>query len=216
MKEILRVYAGSISYGTNDENSDIDIRGVCIPSESVLLGLENFEQKVYSEEDTVIFSLKKFVNLALQNNPNILELLWVNPEHIIYTDYWGRDLLAIRDLVLSKRVYKTYGGYAHSQLKKMYNNKNNSMKHAMHLIRLLKMGAEILRFGTVQTYRPDRAELLKVKKGEYSMEEINNWAKSLGEDLEEAFKETSLPDKPNYNQINDWLVNMHKESLALQ
>ena len=73
---ILKVVAGSRAYGTNTEDSDYDYRGICIQPKKYLLGLDKFEQHEEKEPDTVIYSLEKFVRLALQNNPNILEILF--------------------------------------------------------------------------------------------------------------------------------------------
>lgn len=47
---ILLGLAGSYSYGTNNENSDIDIRGVALNQKSDLLGLTQFEQYVDLDE----------------------------------------------------------------------------------------------------------------------------------------------------------------------
>ena len=62
---------GSQAYGTSDELSDVDRRGVCIPPLSVLLGFQNFDQKDGWEgkyEDRVIYNLKKFFLLVGSNN----------------------------------------------------------------------------------------------------------------------------------------------------
>ena len=61
---------GSYAYGTNNENSDIDFRGVTLPLPSDLLGLTEFEQYEDGETDTVIYSFNKIVKLLLDCNPN--------------------------------------------------------------------------------------------------------------------------------------------------
>jgi predicted nucleotidyltransferase len=67
--------SGSHGYGTNNDNSDIDLRGVLIEPSSTLFGLQTFEQFEERETDTVIYGLKKFVALCANGNPNTLELL---------------------------------------------------------------------------------------------------------------------------------------------
>lgn len=208
---IMKVYAGSHSYGTNTKDSDEDLRGVCIPPNNYLLGLDNFEQKESGEPDSVIYSLRKFVYLALQNNPNILDALFVEKNHIIFINDFGRELRDLRYDFLSKRVYKTYGGYAYSQLKKMVVVSKKSegkrlesvrkfgydTKNACHLIRLLRMGIEALTDGEVNVLRHDNQELLKIRRGEYPLNYIEEEAKRLQDLLDAAYVNSKLPSKPN-------------------
>ncbi len=225
---ILKVYAGSYSYGTNVKDSDEDFRGVCIPPANYLLGLDKFEQKETKEPDSVIYSLHKFVSLALNNNPNILDSLFVQKNHIIFINEYGKELRDLRYDFLCKKVYKTYGGYAYSQLKKMVHVEKNAQgkrlesvrkfgydtKNAYHLIRLLRMGIEILTDGEVNVMRYDNQELLKIRRGEYPLAYIKSEAKRLQELLDMAYVNSKLPSKPNYNKINNWLVKTHKRSLT--
>ncbi len=97
----------------------INVWVCCWCGKNVVLGLDNFEQKESEEPDSVVYSLRKFVYLALQNNPNILDALFVEKNHIIFINDFGKELRNLRYDFLSKKVYKTYGGYAYSQLKKM-------------------------------------------------------------------------------------------------
>lgn len=79
---------GSIAYGLNSPESDIDVRGIAIPELSYLFGFnKNFEQYITSKPtDCTIFNIQKFFTLTSQGNPNTLELLFVDPEHHIYVD----------------------------------------------------------------------------------------------------------------------------------
>lgn len=124
---MLAVY-GSHAYGMATETSDIDYRGVCIPPVEYLYGLKKFEQKDsgwnnvskefhFLEDDTVVYSIQKFVKLAIDNNPNIIEMLYLD-DYTILTDV-GRILVENRDLFLSKKARWTYAGYAHSQIKRV-------------------------------------------------------------------------------------------------
>jgi len=225
---ILKTYAGSHSYGTNTKDSDEDFRGTCIPPESYLLGLDTFEQKEQNNPDLVIFSLEKFVRLALQNNPNILDVLFVAKNHIVFCNEFGHELRDLRYKFLSKRVYKTYGGYAFSQLKRMTSVDKNATgnrlksiqkfgydsKNALHLIRLLKMGIEILTEGEIHVLRHDNQELLKIRRGEYSLSHIEREAQRLQNLLDQAYVNSKLPNTPDYATINSWLISTHKKSLT--
>lgn len=118
---ILLGLAGSYSYGTNIETSDIDIRGITLNQKSDLIGLTQFEQYVDENTDTVIYALNKMVTLLLSCNPNTVELLGLNPEHYLYLNDIGRLLLDHRKLFLSKRAITSFGGYADAQLRRLQN-----------------------------------------------------------------------------------------------
>lgn len=143
---ILLGLAGSYSYGTNNEHSDIDIRGVALNRKSDLIGLTEFEQYVDDGTDTTIYSFHKMVTLLLNCNPNILELLGLQPEHYLYLNEIGKELIQNKDLFLSKRAIPSFGGYADAQLRRLQNalardaypqsekeqHIYNSIKNAMH------------------------------------------------------------------------------------
>lgn len=118
---ILLGLAGSYSYGTNNENSDIDIRGVMLNRKSDLIGLTEYEQYVDNNTDTVIYTFNKMVTLLLSCNPNTLELLGLSPEHYLYLNEIGQSLLDNTHLFLSKRAIQSFGGYADAQLRRLQN-----------------------------------------------------------------------------------------------
>jgi hypothetical protein len=121
---------GSTAYGTNIEGSDIDLGGVCLPSKKVVLGFDTFEQKdkwgndANGEKiDKVIYSLPKAVRLILENNPNMLDYLWI-PERCIkhITPEW-EQLMSHRESLLSKSSYFRFQGYAVSQIERVKTHK---------------------------------------------------------------------------------------------
>lgn len=118
---ILLGLAGSYSYGTNNENSDIDVRGIALNRKSDLLGMTQFEQYVDDSTDTVIYGFNKILQLLLACNPNTIELLGLKTEHYLYLNEIGRELLANRKLFLSKRAIQSFGGYADQQLRRLQN-----------------------------------------------------------------------------------------------
>lgn len=118
---ILLCLAGSYSYGTNVDGSDIDIRGITLNQKSDLIGITRFEQYVDEITDTVIYAFNKIVTLLLSCNPNTIELLGLNPEHYLYLNDIGKLLLDNRKLFLSKRAINSFGGYADAQLRRLQN-----------------------------------------------------------------------------------------------
>ena len=117
---ILQVRAGSHAYGLAGPHSDQDSRGVCIPPKAALLGLQSFEQWQDEKSDNVVFGLPKFVRLALEGNPNLIETLFT--EDILHIDRFGQRLLEHRQLFLSRKVAERFGHYAIAQLKRLENH----------------------------------------------------------------------------------------------
>ena len=118
---ILLGLAGSYSYGTNNENSDIDVRGIALNSKTDLLGLTSFEQYVDDHTDTVIYSFYKMIQLLVNCNPNTIELLGLNREHYLYVNPIGEQLLENAGMFLSQRAIQSFGGYADAQLRRLQN-----------------------------------------------------------------------------------------------
>jgi predicted nucleotidyltransferase len=113
---------GSRAYGTNLPTSDTDYRGVCIAPKSVYLGfVEEFEQEVQEPPlpDLTIFEIRKFLKLATECNPNVIELLFTDPsDHLVTTPAW-EQIVAVRDSFLTKRARFRFSKYALSQLKRI-------------------------------------------------------------------------------------------------
>lgn len=118
---ILLGLGGSYAYGTNNENSDIDFRGITLNMPSDLLGLTEFEQYEDNITDTVIYSFNKIVRLLLECNPNTIELLGLDDSKYLIKTAIGQKLLDNRSLFLSKRAAKSFGGYASAQLRRLQN-----------------------------------------------------------------------------------------------
>ena len=111
--------SGSRSHGLATEGSDEDSRGVCLPPPKYLYGLSHFEQWESEGGDHVVYSLVKFVRLALDGNPNIIETFYVEPEDRLWTHPLMEPLLEHRDRFLSRNVGLKFGRYAIGQLQKI-------------------------------------------------------------------------------------------------
>ena len=75
-------------------------------------------------------------------------------------------------------------------------------KHAQHLVRMLRMGVEILRDGEVRVRRDDAEELRAIRRGKWSYEELVEQAAQLGADVREAALGSALPEAPNEERLN--------------
>ena len=118
---ILLGLGGSHAYGTSNENSDIDFRGITLNLPSDLLGLTQYEQYEDDQTDTVIYSFNKIVKLLLECNPNTCEILGLDENQYLIKTALGQELIDHADLFLSKRAAKSFGGYASAQLRRLQN-----------------------------------------------------------------------------------------------
>jgi uncharacterized protein len=113
---LLECISGSRAYGLATPQSDTDLRGVFVVPKRFYYGLETLEQVSNSSNDEVYYELKRFVDLLLKNNPNILELL-NTPQDCILFKHPLMNLLK-PELFLSKLCKETFAGYARAQIKK--------------------------------------------------------------------------------------------------
>ena len=145
---VLLALGGSYAYGTNNENSDIDIRGIALNSEEDLLSInEPFEQFVDNNTDTTIYAFNKIIKLLMNCNPNTIELLGCLPEHYIINDI-GKMLIDNASLFLSQKCVYSFAGYANAQLRRLDNkiNRLNDLdKQEQHLLKTIEHSQDILK-----------------------------------------------------------------------
>jgi predicted nucleotidyltransferase len=217
---IYRCVIGSRAYGLEDEASDTDRRGIYLPPAELQWSLYGVPEQLENDEtQEVYWELQKFIVLALKANPNVLECLY-SPIVETVTPL-GEQLLTMRDAFLSKLVFQTYSGYVASQFKKMQTDIRNQgrvkWKHVMHLIRLLLSGTHVLTEGTVHAHVGEhRDRLLTIKRGEMSFSEADRWRKELQQQFEAAFKTTKLPDRPDYERANVFLIDARRLALETE
>lgn len=113
---LLESVSGSRAYGLHTPQSDTDLKGVFLLPKRSFYGLEYTEQVNNDSNDEVYYELRRFVDLLVKNNPNILELL-NTPDDCIRFRHPVMDLLK-PELFLSKLCEQTFAGYAQSQVKK--------------------------------------------------------------------------------------------------
>lgn len=111
------------------------------------------------------------------------------------------------------KKYKEYRQWVKNRNEDRYQNnvahaKNYDSKNMMHTLRLLKMALEIGRTGEIKVRRNDRSFLLSVKKGEFEYDTLVAKAESMKVELETVYEKSSLPEKPNMEQVNELLVSV--------
>ncbi|MDY3553454.1 nucleotidyltransferase domain-containing protein [Gemmata sp. JC717] len=209
---VYRVVLGSRAFGLATESSDEDRRGVFLPPADWHWSLTKPPEQVEFFGDGVEetdWEIEKFVRLALQANPNILETLW-SPV-VLHADETGEELRRVRTAFLSKHLYRTYSGYVLSQFRLMKKgfaaDRRYKPKHAMHLIRLLHSGIHALRDGDIRVdVAEHRDELLAIRKGDVPFEAVEARALELDRVFQEAFAATTLPERPDTDRANRFLI----------
>lgn len=207
-----RCQVGSKAFGLADEHSDDDIRGIFMPPAELHWSLNKLPEQLEGKTDKadhVFWEIEKFLMLALKANPNILETLWT--PMVLESNELSDQLRANRRLFLSKHVFKTYSGYVLSQFRRMSNAIERTgefrTKHAMHLVRLLYSGINAIQTGEILIdVAQYRDELLRIKEGQLTFDQIRDKALKLDKQFQTAFENTSLPEQPNFEFANDFLV----------
>lgn len=214
---IYRCIIGSRAYGLNTEESDVDQRGVYLPTAEQHWSLFGVPEQVeVSSTQEQYWEFQKFLILALKANPNILECLYT-PLVVHATDL-GKELRESRAAFLSRLVYQTFNGYVLSQFKKMQADLRNQgkvkWKHVMHLIRLLKSGIHLLTEGDLQVeVGPDRDLLLAIRKGEIAWEICETLRLNLHREFEQAFAQSRLPERPDFVRAQQLLLRARRLAL---
>lgn len=362
---ILLNIAGSRSYGIHRHESDIDVKGVCIPPSRFIIGcLSKFEQvdspshiatfeSLLSEEqmkivrreklEGTVYTLQKFLRLAADSNPNIIESLFCREQELLLCTKEGEILRENRKLFLSAKAKHTFSGYAFAQLNRIKRHRSwllnppahkptrsdfglsefpdrhfkeikdaiqkkmdswewdfgtlshseilalkerlneqmsemklvqsdtwqlaasalgassdlihkiiqekkylNAMqnwkqfqswkrarnpkravleekygydtKHATHLVRLLRMGAEIMETGDVHVWRGgiDAEELCHIRAGGWPYEKLVEWAEQKQKELNERYKTAQgiVPNKPDIHAIDELCVRILQKALS--
>jgi len=76
-------------------------------------------------------------------------------------------------------------------------------KHAMHLIRLMRMGLEVLRTGDLIVRRPDGEELNAIRDGALSFEDLLLAAAALKEQMADAVEQSDLPADVDRDRVDE-------------
>lgn len=119
------------------------------------------------------------------------------------------------------RDYTNYWDWVENRNEERYKNTESSgrqydAKNMMHTFRLLNMAIEIGREGRINVQRKDRDFLLAVKSGRYEFEELIEMADKKQTEMEEAFRGSTLADKPDRDYINEITYYMRNEWYAGQ
>src|SRR3990167_2339200 len=234
---ILTAYRGSIVHGTHldvkDEHStdDRDVMAVCVPPKPYYLGLETCgmgqrgtKEIKQGDWDIIVYEARKAVRLLAAGNPNILMLLWLPENAYILSTPAGDTLIQHRRLFDGKHVYQSFVGYARGQMHRMTHGVHEGYmgekrkalfvkygydtKNASHLIRLLRMAVEYLSTGELNVLRHDASELIDIKRGRWTLDEVRAEAGRLFALADVALVSSPLPLGPDAERISQLCVGL--------
>ena len=188
---ILKCIGGSHLYGLNTPSSDMDIRGIYMDDINDVLNISGRQNNEIADDrqDVKYYSLGKFLKLASECNPNIIELLYLPEDAILYKSPVYEYLIEHREWFMSKRAMHTFKGYAYAQIQKAkgLNKKGNSVSKYVNEdgIRRLRMWlsqpmtgktmmttSQLNEIGLKNYFGGDFVEYLKKKKVEWNESEL--------------------------------------------
>jgi uncharacterized protein len=200
------------------ETDDLDIYGAYLEPPELVVGLDRSDFYVWStagnerrngpdDIDVCLYSLRKWAGLAAKGNPTALHFLFA-PNRLAHSRVW-QDLLPNKNLLLSRAAARQFRGFADSQVRRVRGLGTGKkgqrhefidvygydVKAAMHIIRLLNEGIELMRSGTITLPRPEKDLLIRIRTGQYgSLEQVLDLATNLFLELDEAESKSDLPE----------------------
>lgn len=235
---------GSMAYGVSSDSSDMDVYGFCVPPKDdvfphlrgeipgfgrQLQRFEQFQQHHIEDKDALagkgreydltIFSLVKFFQLAMENNPNIVDSLFTPRECVLHCNAIGERVRERRRIFLHKGAWHKFKGYAYAQVHKMETKTPQEgskraqnvgefgfdVKFAYHVIRLLDEIEQILTLGDLDLQR-DRERMKAIRRGEWTLEQVKEFFVTKEKELESAYTASKLPHGPDEAAIKTLLL----------
>ena len=239
----LEVETGSVAYGVSADHSDVDICGFSIPRKEMIFShlageirgfgkqIQRFDQwqqhhvkdiDSKKEYDFSIYGIVKFFQLCMDNNPNMIDLLFVPRRCVLFTTKIGEMVRENRKLFLTKNSWHKFKGYAYNQIHKMKTKVPTGkrteiiekfgydVKFGYHCIRLISEVAQILEEHDLDLEK-NREQLKSVRRGEWSMEDIIDYFNKREKELETLYLNSTLRHSPDEPRIKQLLIDCLEE-----
>jgi len=237
--EIIHAFiGGSALHGIKLEGTDdTDVYGVFIEKPWLVLGLDSMEHFVTStspqtrrnfasDVDVMCYSLRKWARLAAAGNPTLLHSLFTPAA--AGESVWS-TILQNRGILLARTHAKKYLGYADAQLKRMtglggagqhgqrpeiVSEFGYDTKAAMHTLRLLYEGIELMKDHWVTLPRPsvERELLLEVRRGEWPEDGVIRHANRLFKALDESAATSTLPEAVDRVAVSKFVGDLYVQN----
>lgn len=230
---ILQAEVGSTVHGTNvDHSGDRDEMGIAIEPPHYVIGMRHWETSTIrtapdwqksqpGDLDLQIHSLRKFCRLAAKGNPAMQIPLFVPESARVVCNTLGRELVAKRDMFLSRQCGKAFLGYMIAQKARLAGEQGGrhgsrpelvakygyDTKYAGAIIRIGYQGLELMTTGHMSfpMAAEHRADVLAVRTGQWTLERALTRAGELERDLRDSLDTGPLPDNPDDDAINAFL-----------
>lgn len=236
------VIMGSIAYGVAEDHSDMDIYGFAIPPRDWVFphlrgeipGFDDqgpkFDQIQQHhmldksalggkgrEYDLTIYSIIKYFRLLMDNNPNIIDSLFVPRNCVLYSTAAGEMVREKRQIFLHKGCWAKFKGYAYAQIHKMRTKEpagkrkeviatfGYDVKFAYHVVRLLNEVEQILVEEDLDLGR-NKEQLKAIRRGEWSQEQVEAYFVDKEKQLEQIYLNSQLPATPDKAAIKSLLM----------
>jgi len=121
------------------------------------------------------------------------------PAHVVATLNAEKKYLAAAKNWQAYQTWQTERNEARAELERRH---GYDTKHAMHLVRLMRMGLEVLHTGELRVRREDAAELNEIRDGALDYDALLALAAQLQVGLEQATRASGLPDDVDYARVD--------------
>ena len=236
------VIMGSVAYGVSNDSSDTDVFGFCIPPKDYVFPhlrgevagftppgprFDQYQQHHIKdvsaaggkgkEYDFSIYSIVKYFRLCAENNPNIIDSLFVPRRCILHSTRIGDLLRDNRHIFLHKGAWPKFKGYAYGQMRKMHTKEAHGkrkqsveaygydVKFAYHIVRLLNEVEQILVEGDLDLER-NREQLKSIRSGRWTLQQIEDYFEQKENELEQYYLKSDLPHKPDMQKLQALLL----------
>ena len=234
---------GSVAYGVSSDTSDVDVYGWAIPPKDDLFPhlrgevpgfgtprprFEQYQEHHVEDRDALaghgrmydltIYGIVKFFNLAMENNPNVIDSLFTPVNCVLHSTRVGNLVRENRRLFLHKGAWPKFKGYAYSQLHKisikrpqgkraeLLQKHGYDVKFAYHVVRLLSEVEMILIEQDIDLQR-NNEQLKTIRRGDWTEERLRAWCAEKETHLERAYAESTLRATPDEPKIRALLLN---------
>jgi predicted nucleotidyltransferase len=174
------------------------------------------------EWDFNVNSIVKYFELCREGNPNMVDSLFTPENCVLHCTNMGRIVRDARKLFISKEVWARFRGYAFSQMHKMESKNPEGgrreivekfgydVKFGYHILRLLDEVEQLLETGEMDLQRA-REAMKSIRRGEWKLEDLKEWANEKSKQLDIAFTNSKLPAKPDMNKLKELLLSCLEE-----
>lgn len=227
---------GSVAYGVSSDTSDVDVYGICMPPKHTVFPhlageifgfgeqikrFETWQEHHVAAEgkswDFQVLGIVKFFQLAMENNPNIIDTMFTPRRCVLSSTAIGAYIREHRVDFLHKGAWHKFKGYSYNQLNKIRTKTPTGkrtelveahgydVKFAYHVVRLLLEVEQILVSRDIDLER-DREQLKAIRRGEWTLPQLEEWAQDKEKKLEALYHTSQVPYAPDEALIRRHLM----------